>query len=696
MKKLFIFLLMLTALALYVDKAQAIELVRQKNAATYIVVPLVDSADDVALQSGATSLDSEIDAWADGSAPDGFADCTNEATEIGTTGYYYLSLSQTEMNNDYIVIQIKASDINTQGILIRTIVSDPLLAAATDDGGVINVSTGAIDTVTTLTGHTAQTGDAYARLGAPAGASVSADVAAMKVDTAAILVDTSTTLDDLVDGLETTIGAAGAGLTAVPWNAAWDAEAQSEATDALNAYDPPTKAEVDTAVLNVSVDEIQATALADMFNTDSATTYASAVTGSVVKEIADNAGGSALTAGGIADAVWNEVLSEHLTGGTCGYALNAAGAAGDPWTTALPGAYGAGTAGYIIGTNLNATVSSRGTSTLTSANVWDANLSAYSGAGYAGTYVKGIFDKLPTNYIMGSSVQTAKDDEIDAILVDTGTTLDDFLDTEIAAILADTAAMDTSTELRTLLTGADTAVSTLTTSSAVGSVTAGVTVTTNNDKTGYALSSAGVQAIWDALTSALTTAGSVGKLLVDNINITLSTISGYVDTEVAAIKAKTDNLPTDPADASVVAGLIATAQADLDNPAQYKADVTGMATTANQTTIINHLTDIKGATFSVVTDSLEAISTSVANTSAPTAGEVADAVCDELLAGHTIAGSLGKKIDDLPTAGVGDWTVNEKMAIKATLGVEDDTAVPVTPESGILKSLWDRIKKIRI
>lgn len=47
----------------------------------------------------------------------------------------------------------------------------------------------------------------------------------------------------------------------------------------------------------------------------------------------------------------------------------------------------------------------------------------------------------------------------------------------------------------------------------VGSVTAAVTVGTNNDKTGYALSAGGVQAIWDALTSALTTAGSIGKLL---------------------------------------------------------------------------------------------------------------------------------------------------------------------------------------
>ncbi|MDP9202817.1 MAG: hypothetical protein M3P26_12900 [Gemmatimonadota bacterium] len=44
----------------------------------------------------------------------------------------------------------------------------------------------------------------------------------------------------------------------------------------------------------------------------------------------------------------------------------------------------------------------------------------------------------------------------------------------------------------------------------------------NIGKTGYALSAAGVQAIWDALTSALATAGSIGKLIVDNLNATVS------------------------------------------------------------------------------------------------------------------------------------------------------------------------------
>ncbi len=74
-------------------------------------------------------------------------------------------------------------------------------------------------------------------------------------------------------------------------------------------------------------------------------------------------GGSAPTAAAIADAVWDEALSGHLSSGSTGEALSAAGSAGDPWITALPGSYTAGQAGYILGTNLNATVSSRASQT---------------------------------------------------------------------------------------------------------------------------------------------------------------------------------------------------------------------------------------------------------------------------------------------------------------------------------------------
>lgn len=58
----------------------------------------------------------------------------------------------------------------------------------------------------------------------------------------------------------------------------------------------------------------------------------------------------------------------------------------------------------------------------------------------------------------------------------------------------------------------------------VASVTAGVT-----------LAASAVQAIWDALTSALITVGSIGKLLVDNINATISS---------RATQVSVDDLPT--------------------------------------------------------------------------------------------------------------------------------------------------------
>jgi hypothetical protein len=51
-------------------------------------------------------------------------------------------------------------------------------------------------------------------------------------------------------------------------------------------------------------------------------------------------------------------------------------------------------------------------------------------------------------------------------------------------------------------------------SGAVGSVTGGVVVTTNNDKTGYALSAAGVDAIWDEAVAGHTTAGTYGASLI--------------------------------------------------------------------------------------------------------------------------------------------------------------------------------------
>lgn len=69
---------------------------------------------------------------------------------------------------------------------------------------------------------------------------------------------------------------------------------------------------------------ISASGLASLFLTDSGTTYASAVAGSPVAEIADNAGGTTLTVTGIAAGVWDEDATDHQTQGSFGQAI------GDP------------------------------------------------------------------------------------------------------------------------------------------------------------------------------------------------------------------------------------------------------------------------------------------------------------------------------------------------------------------------------
>lgn len=99
-----------------------------------------------------------------------------------------------------------------------------------------------------------------------AGAQLWTDIDAILADTDELQTDDTpgalTTIEgkiDTIDGIVDSIlvdtgeiGAAGAGLTAVPWNASWDAEVQSECTDALNAYDPPTKAELDSGLAGLN------------------------------------------------------------------------------------------------------------------------------------------------------------------------------------------------------------------------------------------------------------------------------------------------------------------------------------------------------------------------------------------------------------------------------------------------------------
>ena len=111
-------------------------------------------------------------------------------------------------------------------------------------------------------------------------------------------------------------------------------------------------------------------------------------------------------------------------------------------------------------------------------------------------------------------------------------------------------------------------------------------------------------------------------------------IAGYIDTEVSAIKAKTDNLPSDPADQSAVEAAITAATSPL-------------ATQASVNTIDDFL-DTEIAAIKTKTDQLtfttanKVDSTAVLDSAAILA--VADQVWDEAMSGHTTAGTYGGRI----------------------------------------------------
>lgn len=108
------------------------ELVRQKNVATRIVFSLVDvNGTATTGEASDANSDSEFDYFADGTDPQGtMVDLSDEIAEIGSTGVYFITLAQAEMNHDYIVFTCKADATVKRTILIRTTTHDPLAAIA--------------------------------------------------------------------------------------------------------------------------------------------------------------------------------------------------------------------------------------------------------------------------------------------------------------------------------------------------------------------------------------------------------------------------------------------------------------------------------------------------------------------------------------------------------------------------------------
>jgi len=221
-----------------------------------------------------------------------------------------------------------------------------------------------VDTTTTLTNDPTGVGTLLTRLGTPSDLGGGATVAGNLSD---------------IEGQTDDIGVAGAGLTAITGLiGALNTAASSGdpgTTTTLVAY---LKQLINTLEGSAGIPTFPAAAvaanavsLAEVIRSIDTRLPSALVSGRVDASVGAMAA-NVLTASALAtdavneivDQTWEEAIADHSgTGGSTAAALAAASSAGDPWATALPGAYIGGSAGFIVGTNLNATVSSRASQT---------------------------------------------------------------------------------------------------------------------------------------------------------------------------------------------------------------------------------------------------------------------------------------------------------------------------------------------
>ena len=156
--------------------------------------PFLDSTDGVTPETALTIANTDIKLWLMGATS--LANKTSGGATHMAGGIYYCVLDATDTATlGALVIFVSVSGalpVKVECEVVTANVYDALI------GGTDYLQVDVTDWKNATA--PAMTGDAFARLGAPAGASVSADVAAMKVDTAAILVDTNELQTDWANG----------------------------------------------------------------------------------------------------------------------------------------------------------------------------------------------------------------------------------------------------------------------------------------------------------------------------------------------------------------------------------------------------------------------------------------------------------------------------------------------------------------
>jgi hypothetical protein len=288
-------------------------------------------------------------------------------------------------------------------------------------------------------------------------------------------------------------------------------------------------------------------------------------------------------AGTIADAVWDEALSGHTIAGSTGKKL-------------------ADTSTLTVG-DIPAGLSAQ--------QVWEYTTRALTGT--QATNLAAI-PNIPTNPLLTND---ARLNNLDATISSRSTLTAAQIRTELATELA---RLDVAVSTRLATAG-------YTTPPTTSQIAAAVEAALLNDADGQALLAAiqtAVQALFDQ--QADVPVATLVSLIAAQItadhgsgSYTTANVSALaLEATAQGIKAKTDNLPSDPADQSTLADLINTRLAAADYVAPNNAGI------------------------------LTAIS------ALPSAPTIADAVWDEPLSGHLTAGTTGAKLNLASTLAVGD------------------------------------------
>lgn len=282
------------------------QVLKQSTAVTVQIGPAVAASDGNTEVADLTITEIEISkAGGTFAAPNGSATLT-----LDDDGFYKLALTTSDTDTlGLLVVKVVDATAMTWGERYQVIAANAYdgIYGSGDYLQVDAVQVEGTDATDTL--GTAQTGDAYARLGAPAGASISADIAALPTaaENRAEMDSNSTQLAAIV------------------------ADTNELQTDDY----PTTLATLATAAALATVDSNVDAILVDTGTTLPGTL--STISGYIDTEVAAI----------LADT--GELQTDWADGGRLDLLLDGASSAGDPWTTALPGAYGAGTAGAIIG-----------------------------------------------------------------------------------------------------------------------------------------------------------------------------------------------------------------------------------------------------------------------------------------------------------------------------------------------------------